>query len=127
MNKDTFYNYIEQPEILDEKSLKDLSELLVDYPYFQSAQMLYAKNLHNINHVKYDAQLKLTSAYIYNRKKLFQLINLKSKINFESIALVENREDFNVVEQTIEHKETIQEENIISSWGIQANQAQSLR
>ncbi|OFX21749.1 MAG: hypothetical protein A2033_04430 [Bacteroidetes bacterium GWA2_31_9] len=84
MNKDTFYNYIESPEILDQTSLKDLSELLVDYPYFQAAQMLYSKNLHNINHVKYDAQLKLTSAYIYNRKRLFQLINLKPKVNVES-------------------------------------------
>jgi len=102
MNKEAFYNYIEQPEILDEKSLKDLSDLLADYPYFQAAQMLYSKNLHNINHVKYDSQLKLTSAYIYNRRKLFQLINLKPKQTKEEVPYknVSNEK----IENTIENK-----------------------
>lgn len=75
MNKEQFLKYIENPEKLNHESLIELQQLVEEYPYFQLAQTLYTKNLHNVEDVKYEKQLKLASAYVNNREKLYHLIN----------------------------------------------------
>jgi hypothetical protein len=75
MQKEEFINYLSKPAKLDEKSLSNLRELLVDYPYFQAAHLLLVKNLSNLNHLKFDSQLRLSAAYVGNRKLLFRLLS----------------------------------------------------
>ncbi len=75
MNKDQFSVYLKDPQKLDSKSLPDLQELVKEFPYFQAAHMLLAKNYHNENSFRYDAQLKLAAIYANDRVALYRLIN----------------------------------------------------
>lgn len=75
MNKDTFSAYLKNPQKLDGKSLPDLQEIVKEYPYFQTAQLLLAKNYHNENSIRYDNQLKLAANYAVDRVALYKLIN----------------------------------------------------
>lgn len=75
MNKDQFSAYLQNPQKLDSKSLPDLQEIVKEFPYFQTAQMLLAKNYHNENSFRYDAQLKLAAVYATDRVALYKLIN----------------------------------------------------
>ncbi len=74
MQKEQFINYLSNPEELDEKSLENLREILADYPYFQTAHLLLVKNLSNLNHMKFDSQLRISAAHVGNRQLLFRLL-----------------------------------------------------
>ena len=75
MRKEEFISYLDTPEKLDSKSLPEVSELLIDFPYFQTAHMIYLKNLHNLRHIRFDTQLKTSSLYVTDRKKLYVLLH----------------------------------------------------
>ena len=68
-------DYLSHPEKLDEKSLDSLKEALDTYPFFQAGRMLWVKNLHQLDHIRYNSELKLSAAFIPDRSKLFFLIN----------------------------------------------------
>lgn len=72
--KEKIIQYIKHPEMLDETTLLPLKELIDDFPYFQTARILYLKNLHNINSYKFDTELKKHAIYIGNRKQLYQFL-----------------------------------------------------
>ena len=60
-----------------------LSDVIADFPYFQSAHMLYLKHLSKEKSSKYAPQLKIAATYANDRKKLYELViqeDLKSKI-----------------------------------------------
>lgn len=75
MNRSQFYQYLENFDALNNKSLKRLRELVEEYPYFQLGRMLLVKNLHILDDIKYEQELKLTSVHIPDRKKLFLMIH----------------------------------------------------
>jgi len=75
MNITEFYNYIIHPDLLNDLTLNELSEVIQRYPYFQAARMLYLKNLSLLNDDRYAATLTITSLYAPNRKALYQLIH----------------------------------------------------
>lgn len=74
MNITEFYNYIKHPNLLNDLTLNELSEVIQRYPFFQAARMLYLKNLALLNDDRYAATLTITSLYAPNRKALYQLI-----------------------------------------------------
>ncbi|MFH2095283.1 MAG: hypothetical protein ABIJ16_06245 [Bacteroidota bacterium] len=75
MDLQQFEKYINHPDLLDRESAGALQELLGHFPYFQTAHMLYLKNLHNLKDYRYESQLKKSSAYIADRKQLYLLIH----------------------------------------------------
>ncbi len=77
MRKEEFISYLETPGKLNRESLPEVNELLTDFPYFQTAHLLYLKNLYNLRHIRFDTQLKASALYIGNRKKLFILLHDK--------------------------------------------------
>ncbi len=79
MNKDQFISYLEAPELLHEKEEAILAGVLKDFPYFQTARLLYTKSLHNQKSIHYNTQLKITAAYAADRKKLHRLITQPTK------------------------------------------------
>lgn len=84
MNRETFLAYLSSPEKLDSESSVRISDLLKEYPYFQTAHLLYAKNLHNTKDIRYNKQLKTAAIYAGDRKSLYHLIMqpaLVKKIN----------------------------------------------
>lgn len=77
ISQTTYSEYLRSPEKLDEFSLKEISEVVQQYPYCQNAQWLLAKNLYNIQSINYNEQLRMAAMYGNERKLLFDLINKK--------------------------------------------------
>lgn len=75
MNRHLFYQYLDNPHLLDEESLKHLNELVAEYPYFQVGRMLLVKNLAVLGHIRYNSELKNAAAHIPDRRQLYYLVN----------------------------------------------------
>lgn len=78
MNRKQFIEYMDNPAKLSGTDSVLLAELLKDFPYFQTAHLLYAKSLHNENSIQYNNQLKVTATYATDRKVLYRLITRSS-------------------------------------------------
>ncbi len=74
MNADLFISYLNNPKSLDKNSSNELAGLIQQYPYFQTAHLLYLKSLHLQKSVQYPDQLKIAASYVNDRKKLYQLV-----------------------------------------------------
>ena len=79
MNKEIFSAYILDPALLNDKSLPELTELVKEFPYCQTARILLTLNLFKEKHVMYDTQLKLTAVQAGNRRILKKHIDALSK------------------------------------------------
>jgi len=75
MNRQQFISYIKSPGKLNEESAVNLDEIVKEYPYCQTADILFALNLYKENHIKFNDQLKIASAYASDRKVLKRLVN----------------------------------------------------
>ena len=74
MNKETFAKYISDPSLLDNDTLPEIKAMLDEFPYFQSAWVLYIKNLHSIKDIRYESKLKTACAYVSDRKLLHDIL-----------------------------------------------------
>ncbi len=74
MNKQEFIDYLKSPGSLSMGSIEPLKQLVRDYPYFQTADILYALNLSKEKSIKFNDQLRLASLYAPDRRVLKQLI-----------------------------------------------------
>lgn len=93
MNKVQFISYVETPEKISGNDSVLLGELLKNFPYFQTAHLLYAKSLHNINSIHYNNQLRVTAAYATDRKVLHRLITKQQEVaplEIPDIAITSN-------------------------------------
>ena len=45
MTSDQILRYIDDPSTMNERTLGELREILDEYPYFQTAHLLYIRNL----------------------------------------------------------------------------------
>jgi hypothetical protein len=88
MNKETFYNLMEDPELLNSESLPEMKKLTEEYPAFQVAWLLYIKNLQITGHTYFGAELKKAAPLVADRKQLYRILNPESvksygNLNFE--------------------------------------------
>jgi len=74
MTPEKFNQYLNDPSLLDSQSVDELSILVKEYPYFQVARMLLARNLYNTQNEAYPSALRLAAAYAGDRRKLKTLI-----------------------------------------------------
>jgi len=74
MSKEEFINLLESPFHVNETILNHVKEITEEFPYFQTARLLYAKLLKESQSFHYDSQLKIAAAYAADRKQLFNLI-----------------------------------------------------
>ncbi len=75
MNKQRFIEVLKNPSLLSEKTLDPIKEILEEYPFFQAGRMLWIKNLHQLDHIRYNNELKFAAAHISDRARLFELIH----------------------------------------------------
>ena len=75
MNKQHFIEVLKNPSLLSEKTLDPIKEILEEYPFFQAGRMLWIKNLHQLDHIRYNNELKFAAAHISDRARLFELIH----------------------------------------------------
>ena len=66
--------WIQHPEELSEDSLRELREMLVRYPYFQTARLLYLKNLYALGDASFKSELQKSALYIADLSVLFYFI-----------------------------------------------------
>jgi len=75
LTKEQILHYIENPMELNDKTLDDLKGIVEEFPYFQSAHLLYVSNLLREKNYRFEGQLKYASAYIADRAILYHLLN----------------------------------------------------
>ncbi len=68
MNRQQFVKYIQSPDLLNGETLSTIQDLVEDYPYCQSAQILYTLNLYKEENIKFSNQLKIAAAYASDRQ-----------------------------------------------------------
>ncbi len=100
MNKTQFFDYVSEPNLLNEETVNPLNEIIDEYPWFQTARVLLVKNLHILDHVKFNSELKTSAAFISDRKRLFELVHQKSSVEKE-----EKKEDQEAPKQIVKPAE----------------------
>ena len=75
MDKSRLMMLMRNPELMGDRDLPDVKELVEEYPFFQSARMLYVKNLRNQGYSNYGKALRETAVFVTNRTKLFFLLD----------------------------------------------------
>ncbi|HTA63786.1 MAG TPA: hypothetical protein VK835_15090 [Bacteroidia bacterium] len=103
MKVEQFIELIDNPSKLTETHISSIEKILSDYPFFQSAHLLYAKALQNSKHINYHNALKRTAVIAGNRAVLYRLIN-QSAVQPIAPPVVEDK-----IELVIEKEEIIQE------------------
>jgi len=76
MNRQQFVKYIQNPGLLNRESISSIQDIVKDYPYCQSAQILYTLNLYKGEDIKFSNQLKIAAAYASDRQILKNHISL---------------------------------------------------
>ena len=103
MKVEQFIELIDNPSKLAETHISSIEKILSDYPFFQSAHLLYAKALQNSKHINYHNALKRTAVIAGNRAVLYRLIN-QSAVQQIAAPVVEEK-----IELVIEQEEIKQE------------------
>ena len=86
MTREQIMHYLGNPDQLNEKTLIELREILDEYPYFQSAHLLYIRNLSNEKNFRFASQLKVTSVHTTDRTILYNLLNPKEKSVYGEVS-----------------------------------------
>lgn len=75
MEKTKFYSILSNPSLLSEITESELNEIIVLFPYFQSAQILNALKAHRDSNLNAHAALKNASIHAHDRAKIKFWIN----------------------------------------------------
>ena len=89
MTKEEFLSLIRTPDEVIHQRPEAISSLVKEFPYCQALRYFYLLQLHGQNHISYAHQLKLSSAYAPDRKRLHQLIHPELMMH-DSVAWNEN-------------------------------------
>ena len=81
LSKDQLIQFIEKPGLLKEQTIAELKEVVDEFPYFQTAQLLYTYNLHAQANFRYAGYLKTCSIYATDRNVLYRLLQPKTESN----------------------------------------------
>ena len=74
MIQQQLYQWIKHPEYLNRETLFELRTLLARYPYFQTARLLYLKNLYLLHDISFGEELRKAALYVTDRRMLFLLV-----------------------------------------------------
>ena len=77
--------FIQTPQNIKAKDIAEIDSLLLEFPYYQTAQLLLTKGLLNTDSIRYNRQLKKAAAYSLDIKKLFTLIT-QNKVRHKTVA-----------------------------------------
>ena len=74
MIQQRLYEWIKHPESLNRETLYELRTLLAHYPYFQTARLLYLKNLYLLHDITFGDELRWAALFLADRRILFSLV-----------------------------------------------------
>jgi hypothetical protein len=72
--KETYSNWLSNPNKIGTDDTKILRELIDTYPFCLTSRILHLKGLQNTNNIHYNQILKKTAAYSTDRKRLFYFL-----------------------------------------------------
>ena len=72
---------IQNPCIIDKDESIYISNILENFPYFQTAHILYSKALQNTKSIRFKSQLKKAAIYSGDRNLLFDIISQQEDLN----------------------------------------------
>ena len=100
MNTKTYTYLLANPQKISQEHQDELSDLIEEYPYFQSARALQLKGLKNSNNYLYNDSLKLTAAYTADRNVLFEYITSDHFIQNKISELIQQHDE-SVIEMEV--------------------------
>lgn len=74
MQVNNFISYLTEPNQLTKVDEKELLQIVEEFPYCQTGQLMYAINLNSNNSILFDQQLKKTASHCADRNQLFELL-----------------------------------------------------
>ncbi len=74
MTKEQFISLLRKPATINLNLVKGLEEITEQFPYFQNAHLLLAKQYHGHENIRFESYLRKASAYSSDRKILYDLI-----------------------------------------------------
>ncbi len=77
MLQQQFINMIKAPQQVAPANLAELETLVNEYPFFETAHLLYTKGLHQANAINYSKQLRKTAIVANSRTVLYELLHQK--------------------------------------------------
>jgi len=76
MNRQQFYQWMNDPASLNSDSLPDLQQLALDYPYFQTARLLHLLNLRRLQDYRFEVELRRVAAFAADRQRLREWLGI---------------------------------------------------
>ncbi len=126
MNRQQFIDYIKSPDKLNANSAIQLENLVKEYPYCQTADVLFTLNLYKENHFKFNDQLKLASAYACDRKVLKELVNSVRVLGQPDSSIIQS--PFGFISRTSELiSSEIEENNLTALIDLLKNEVNSIK
>lgn len=81
MQINQFHTFLNAPREIAKIGLDEITALTKEFPYCQSAQVIYTLKLKELNHLTFENQLKIGAIYSADRKKLYEnIIYLKNSL-----------------------------------------------
>lgn len=102
MQQQQFIEIIKQPHLMHTTHLADLELIVKEYPFFETAHLLYTKGLHTHQSINYSKQLRKTAIIANSRSVLYELLHhVESNVSEE-----------NVIEKVVEEVPSTNSNNI---------------
>lgn len=85
MQTQQFIDIVKRPHLVESAHLADLEVLVNEYPFFETAHLLFAKGLHKYQAINYSKQLRKTAIVANSRSVLYELLHQPEVITAEPI------------------------------------------
>ena len=100
------YQLMANPDSISEKTIPDLQQIVIDFPYFHAARMLYLQKLAVAGDMRINVELRKMAIHIPDRIKLFMLIESNTSIN-QMPATTKQKESIRDAESTGQSVENV--------------------
>jgi hypothetical protein len=111
MEQSILQDWIRNPEKMDKNSHRELKNLIAKYPYFQTAQLLLLKNLHDNQSIRFKEELRNSALNISDRRQLFLLIQNQVKVKLRLDSTEKRMPSAEISDSLKEELESSEEKN----------------
>lgn len=115
INKVQFEKYVSDPGLMSLATIPELEKLLEAFPYCQTTQLLYVKNLHKEHNIHFNQQLRVAAAYAGDRGLLKKLLEEKREHDIYEPLTTEGEEVASAPEPEKVTHETVKDEPVKES------------
>ena len=75
-----FIHTVKNPQVLNETQINALESIVLQYPFFETAHLLYVKGLQKQNSLSFSKQLRKTAIIANSRIILHELLHKKETV-----------------------------------------------